>query len=60
MQFSKFFKCLGCTSMGGDDSLISILTASGVSRILERLCFGGSLSGLPGDQLFGTDAGRSV
>jgi hypothetical protein len=37
----QFFKCLRCTSMGGDNSLISILTVSGVLRVLERLCFGG-------------------
>jgi hypothetical protein len=39
----QFFQVFGVHfhSMGGDISLISILTASGASRILERLCFGG-------------------
>ncbi len=40
-QFSDFFRCLQCISMRGGSTLIFILLASGISRMLASHHFGG-------------------
>ncbi len=59
MQISNFSRCLGCIAMGGDSMLVSILTASGISRMLVRLCFGGLCLVCPAiDSLVQTQGGQ--
>ncbi len=60
MQFSNFFRCLGCIFMGGGQYINIYPFSEWDFKDAGKASLWGSLSGVPGDRFFGANAGGSV
>jgi hypothetical protein len=60
MQFSNFFRCLGCISMGGGQYVNIYPNGEWDFKDAGEALLWGSLFGVSSDRFFGADAGESV
>ncbi len=60
MQFSNFFRCLGCISMGGGQYVNIHPYGEWDFKDAGEASLWGSLSGVPGNRFLSADVGASV